>query len=314
MDEKKINLLVVDDDDSIREMLSTILKRAGYEVFSSANGSSAIKEARNCFINLAVCDYNLPDITGLQIAKELKVINSDTNIILMTGQATLEMAIEAIRGDVDEYLIKPIDPGLLKRAIKSSLEKQWLVIENRRLLKELKDANPLTGLPGNLVIMNKIEEKIKKQIPCAILYLDIDNFKSYNDYYGYIKGDEAIGSFSNILKDCIENEDFIGHIGGDDFIIVTTPGNYEKLCNEIIKRFDNLVPSFYDEEARKKGYILTPNRKGEEEKFPLMSISIAVVDTSMRTYSHLGEISKIGAELKKYAKTFSGSIWVKDKR
>lgn len=134
-------ILLVEDDENLREMLNIILERAGYNMFAVVDGSSALEIAEKNFINLALLDFRLPDMTGLDIAKRLKEISFDTSIILMTAHASLEMAVEAIKQEVDEYLIKPVDPGLLKRSIKRCLEKQRLIIENRKLVEDLRTAN-----------------------------------------------------------------------------------------------------------------------------------------------------------------------------
>ena len=152
----------------------------------------------------------------------------------------------------------------------------------------------------------------------AVAYLDLDKFKSYNDKYGFEFGDEVIRETARILIKIIHEQgnpdDFIGHIGGDDFVVITTPEKADNICEQIIEQFKQVSPSFYNEEDRKRGYIIARDRKGNEEKVSLLSISIGVVTNETRKISHVAEIGEIGAELKGYAKSLEGNNYVKDKR
>ena len=179
------------------------------------------------------------------------------------------------------------------------------------------DANPLTKLPGNISINVNLEKCLKQQTPFSVCYIDIDEFKAFNDRYGFEAGDKAIQKTAHILKEALKNAnpaDFIGHIGGDDFILITTPDKVDSLCKEAISNFDRQIPSLYSSEDRKNGYIISKNRQGETKKFPLMSISIAVITNVHTKITHLAQIGELGAELKKYAKSLKGSVYVKNKR
>jgi diguanylate cyclase (GGDEF)-like protein len=152
----------------------------------------------------------------------------------------------------------------------------------------------------------------------AVCYIDLDKFKSYNDKYGFEHGDEVIRETARILirnvQQCGNPDDFIGHIGGDDFVIVTTPVLADNICKKIIADFENTVPSFYNETDRKNNYIIARDRKGTEQKIPLLSVSIGVVTNESRRIEHVAQIGEIGAELKSYAKSLERSNYVKDKR
>ncbi len=186
-----------------------------------------------------------------------------------------------------------------------------------RLARSL-DANPLTRLPGNTTILFETTRRIESGKPFALAYLDIDNFKSFNDRYGYARGDEVLGVACRLLTTVVSelagSDGFVGHVGGDDFVFMSTPGIIDALCRTVIKRFDLVIPDFYDRDDRLRGYIDSVDRRGNHEQFPIMSLSIAVVTNEHQAITHPGDVSKIASELKKAAKAVKGSVYVKDRR
>ncbi|TDX52947.1 EAL domain-containing protein [Orenia marismortui] len=185
-------------------------------------------------------------------------------------------------------------------------------------IEHAKNLNPLTNLPGNLIIEREVSERINNQEVFSVLYLDLDNFKSYNDCYGYKKGDEMIDFTARVLTEAVKlsgnKSDFVGHIGGDDFVIITTPEKDEIISQAIINRFDKEVKKFFNKRDIESSYIITKDRQGELSKTPLVSISIAIVSNKKRRIdSHL-KVSDIAAEVKKYVKEKSGSNFMRDKR
>ena len=178
--------------------------------------------------------------------------------------------------------------------------------------------SPLTGLPGNVQIHAELKKRILKQEPFSVLYVDLDNFKAYNDVYGFLKGDEIIEfTAETILKlvnsDELENT-FVGHIGGDDFVAIVPGTNCEKLCQSIIAHFDVNVKKFFTERDLEKGYIEVANRRGIIEQFPLTSVSIGVVTADTGRFHNILEIGEIGAQVKHAAKSVMGSSYAVDKR
>jgi GGDEF domain-containing protein len=186
-----------------------------------------------------------------------------------------------------------------------------------RLTRSL-DANPLTRLPGNTTILFETTSRIQSRQPFALAYLDIDNFKSFNDRYGYGRGDEVLIVACRILTTVVGElagpEGFVGHVGGDDFVFMSRPHTIDAICRTVIKRFDLVIPDFYDRDDRLKGYIDSVDRRGNKEQFPIMSLSIAVVTNEQSAIAHPGDVSKIASELKKRAKALKGSVYVKDQR
>ncbi|RZD16180.1 MAG: GGDEF domain-containing protein [Candidatus Acididesulfobacter guangdongensis] len=186
------------------------------------------------------------------------------------------------------------------------------------------DANPLTKLPGNSSIINEVKKRITNNINCSFAYIDIDNFKSYNDKYGFLSGDEIIMLTSRLIAstayDISKNrkrhgrEVFVGHIGGDDFVAISHPEDIVEICSNIISNFDKIIPSFYDETDKSNGYIETYDRSNVLRQIPLMSLSVAIIPDINKRVSHYGEISEITSALKSKAKNSPGSKIVIDKR
>ena len=194
-----------------------------------------------------------------------------------------------------------------------------LMAQRLKRLEEMNlDASPLTRLPGGVAIENVVKKRIESNALIAFCLVDLDNFKVFNDRYGYARGSEVIKATARIIENTVEehgiSDDFIGHIGGDDFIVVSSPDRYKKICNAIIDAFDKMIPDFYDPEDRKKGYIEGKTRQGQEMTFPIMTVSIGVVTNQNRKLINTIQVGELAAELKDYAKSIPGSLYVVDKR
>ena len=180
------------------------------------------------------------------------------------------------------------------------------------------DTSPLTRLPGGIAIENLMKKRISVRMPIAFCLIDIDNFKAYNDRYGYAKGNDIIQATAAMISDAVARyggpEDFIGHIGGDDFVLITTPDLYPRICQHLIEQYDQAIPGFYDEDDRERGHIIGENRQGQEVEFPLASLSIGVVTNVKRNLQNHIQYGEIAAEMKEVAKTISGSVFMADQR
>ena len=188
----------------------------------------------------------------------------------------------------------------------------------KRLEQQNLDTSPLTRLPGGVFIEKKLNQRIALNQPIAFCLLDIDNFKSFNDRYGYAKGNIVIKTTAAIIRKAViefgSTTDFIGHVGGDDFVVITTPNHYDRICRAIVKTFDKMIPDLYDAEDRQRGYIVGENRQGQNVSFPLASISIAVVTNVHRQVVNYIQFGEISAEIKQRAKAVAGSNYVVDQR
>ncbi len=181
-----------------------------------------------------------------------------------------------------------------------------------------RDANPLTRLPGGTAIENVLKNRLATNKNISFCMLDLDNFKSFNDRYGYAQGNEIIKATAELIKSTVSrynsDDNFVGHIGGDDFVAIVNRRHHRIICETIIKKFDRIVPDYYPVIDRKKGYIVGNTRQGLEVRFPIMTISIAVVNVDhQRPTNHL-IIGEIAAELKKHAKSIPGSVFVVNRR
>ncbi|MBN1984318.1 MAG: sensor domain-containing diguanylate cyclase, partial [Chitinivibrionales bacterium] len=180
------------------------------------------------------------------------------------------------------------------------------------------DASPLTHLPGGIAVENSLKKRIDANESFAFCLLDLDNFKPFNDRYGYGRGNDVIKKTALIIHQCSKNlgteDDFVGHIGGDDFALITIPPRCIDICNEIIVQFDRHISEFYNPQDRQNGYIISKNRQGETLKFPIMTISIAIVNSEKTFVESYIQVGEIAAELKKYAKSFQQSNVVIDRR
>lgn len=305
-----IRILVVDDEDDIRDVLRITLEDEGYEVTEATNGEEGLKMIESRAPDLVLLDYKMPKMTGLEVCAKIKkdLLLRHLPVLMVTGKGEIHDKIDGIDAGADDYIVKPFEPKELLARIR-------MVI--RRTIRDL-EANPLTRLPGNVSILNELSQRLAGAQPFAVLYIDLDKFKAYNDTYGFEHGDGVIKETARILirsvQECDGKDDFIGHIGGDDFVIVTDVARAEKISAKVIELFDAAVPAFYNDADRQQGYIIAKDRQGVEKKIPLLSISIGIVTNQNRKIEHVAQIGEIGAELKKYAKSLEKSNYVTDHR
>lgn len=234
--------------------------------------------------------------------------NSITPIMVISSTIDKEHRLDILKTDVEYFIKSPMDDEYIYYTIKNII----------RLMSSNRKVSPLTGLPGNIQIQVELKKRLLKKEEFAILYFDLDNFKEYNDTYGFLKGDEVIKfTARTILKTMhnykIENT-FIGHIGGDDFVGIISDVDYERLCQDIIAIFDNNIREYFNSEDIEKGYLEVENRKGIIEQFPITAISIGVVKVQPGEYENPLEIGEVGAQVKHLAKTQIGSAYAINRR
>ncbi len=306
---RKEKILTIDDDPDILDVLKlTLLEH--YEVFQATNGKEGLALTQQKNPDLVICDYMMPVMNGQEFCKMLKkdILLRHIPVIMLTGKGELKDMVGGIDAGADDYLVKPFEPDELIARIRMIL---------RRTVRSL-DANPLTHLPGNTSITEELQRRIDSREAFAVGYADLDKFKIYNDKYGFEKGDEIIRATARVLIDCTRHKGgpnaFVGHIGGDDFVLITEDPLMDRVCQSIVEEFDKIAPQFYNEEDRKRGYIVGKDRQGNEIRIGLLSISIGIVSCSFPKISHVAQISEIGAELKKYAKSIEKSVYVRDQR
>jgi len=303
-------ILVIDDEVNIASFIKDFLEEEGFHVITAHTGKDGLEKASQELPNVILLDVQLPDMNGYTVCEGLRkhIHLRNTPIVMLTARTGQHDELVGLKAGADDYLTKPINTARLLARINA------VILRNIREL----DANPLTHLPGNSSIAQEIEDRIRGNKPYAIIYMDLNNFKAFNDKYGFIRGDEAIKLTAKIITAAFDQnkhpEEFVGHIGGDDFVCTAAPERAKEICEDIISNFDKSIPTLYDEAARKQGYVIAKNRQGETTKLPLMGISIVVVTNKNRSFSHPGEISTVASELKSWAKSHQKSIYVTDRR
>lgn len=302
------HILILNLDKSLEEYLKILLEGEGYKVSEATSEESVVKELLDRKADILMLD--LESVHALDICKKVRAnfaLRHIPIVLLVKQEHTIEK-IKGIYAGADDYIEKPIQAGEMLTRIKANL---W------RAKRDL-DANPLTKLPGNVSILKELEKRIESGDKICVGYADLDKFKEYNDYYGFEWGDKVIRHtalvISTSLVECGTPNDFLGHIGGDDFIFITSWDCITDVCEKIMNDFDKTIPSFYQSEDLKRGGIVVKNRKGEVTSCPILTISIGVATNEHRPLDHVGKIIQIATELKTYTKTFSKSIYVIDRR
>ena len=263
-------------------------------------------------------NYQLSSQYGVSLyyGRPIKIIMDEQPLIVDSG-CSLEQVAELVRNrePAKQYdLIIVTDRGEYRGTV-SVIDLLSSITDLRIMLAT--NANPLTELPGNRVIEEKLKQAVQQNF--AALYIDLDNFKAFNDKYGFEMGDKAIKITASILKEIAaeydEKDAFLGHIGGDDFLVLLYNLDREiEWAERIIAEFDAQIPSLYSQEDLARGYIIVPDRRGDKQDYPIMGISIALVDNRNRQFTNYLEVSEVAAQLKKKAKMIQGSTWVCDQR
>jgi diguanylate cyclase (GGDEF)-like protein len=227
---------------------------------------------------------------------------------MVTAKADLENKLQGFEDGANDYIAKPFAITELLVRVKNVL--QWSQLQRQ--------ANPLTGLPGNVAIEKELDRRIASNGDFVFMYADIDHFKAFNDYYGYKRGDDAIRMTAKIIAEAVKSagdkDDFVGHVGGDDFVIISQAANCDRISKAIVKMFDERIVELFNKEDLDRGFVEVVNRKGIVDRFPLLTITIAVVTSSSGQLDHVARISDVASELKRYGKTLEGSVVVKERR
>jgi diguanylate cyclase (GGDEF) domain len=303
-------ILVVDDDPDIARFVEVNLRSAGYDVAVAADGEEALEKAGELRPDLVLLDVMMPRIDGFEVAQRLRKNpqTANTSIIMLTAKALSADKVTGLQSGADDYIIKPFDPIELLARVKGTL----------RRAKEMRNLSPLTGLPGNIRIQEEIERQVREARPFAVLYCDLDNFKTYNDQKGFVRGDRLIQATARIIQDAVvefdPGEGFVGHVGGDDFVAVVDPDVAEQAAKRICERFDGSRSGFYESEDLDRGFIRMEDRKGVMQDVPLVGISVGIATTARRAFAHYGEAVAVATEMKQFAKRDGGSSYAIDRR
>ena len=304
-------ILLVDDDPSIRMICREVLEAVGYAVAEAAGGMEAQTEARRFRPDLILLDVMMPDVDGFTLAQRLREERATvlTPVIFLSARARTADKVRAFKLGAEDYLVKPFDAAELLARVEKALARREAEL----------NASPTTKLPGSHAIEIETDRRLKASqsggANLAFCYLDLDNLKAFNDYYGFAKADGVIRQTGDIIRDVIAKEgstdDFIGHIAGDDFVFITSIEKVDRVCRTVGQTFDRLIPLYYNKGDRERGYIETIDRYGQMRRFPVMTVSIAAITKTGRVRSH-AELALVSAELKKQAKAIPVTAYVRD--
>ena len=302
-------IYIIDDDESSLPIFRELFKNDKEFKFIGVK-TEEIDVALKNIPFLIIINEDAIDRHVIDVCKKIRTDedNQITPIIVVSSNTDRKHRLEVLEESVEYYIKKPVDAEYLYHTIKNL----------NRLLNINRRISALTGLPGNVQIHAELKKRISNKGEFSVLYLDLDNFKAYNDVYGFLRGDEIIEFTAQTALKCIHETfsegSFVGHIGGDDFIAIIPSINIDEICQLIVATFDKEVTRFFTDDDLERGYIEVANRKGIIEQFPLTSISIGVVIAEKGRFSNILEIGEIGAQVKHVAKTIMGSSYAVDRR
>jgi len=306
----KPKVLVIDDDPLMRRIVTQSLERSAYDLIEAESGAAGIQCAIEQHPDLILLDVMMPEMDGFEVIRRLRThpMTLGVPIILLTALGEMSEKVHGMQLGADDYMTKPFDPRELRARVQAHLKRTEQYLQS----------SPLTSLPGNHAIQQIIAARIDTQEPLAIIYFDLANFKSYNDRYGWLAGDEIIKRLGEIIVNAVMNSGdkdiFVGHVGGDDFLVVTRPEYAEPVGRRALHEFDQMIPSFYAPEDRAQGYIEMTDRQGELRRVPIVSLGAAVVTNELHPLEHPLQVAQIAAEVKRYLKTLPGSQIAFDRR
>ncbi len=252
----------------------------------------------------------MPNMDGFELTRQLRQDprTATVSVIMLTARGLSADKLEGFAIGADDYIVKPFDTPELLARIRGVLNRA----------SDTRSLSPMTGLAGNVAIEDEIEGLVSREEPFSVLYVDLDRFKAYNDRYGFLRGDEAIRETGRVIgeaaRQIVGAETFVGHAGGDDFVVVVPPEQATAVAQQIVQSFDELAPTLYDLDDRTNGYIEVTNRRGDLQRFPLLTLSIGIASTEKRMFRHYAEAITVAMEMKQYTKETGASSWSIDRR
>jgi len=295
-------ITIISDDYSLNKTLSAYLE--GFNTLFITQRASIIESIYNTPPTVVIFNGGMRYKDFISTIREDHIFSHLPIIVLLDDKEFIKNWKDL---PVDDFITKPLQREEFIMRLYLSIERSRRIVET----------NPLTMLPGNTPIIKEVQARLDRNEEFALAYADLDNFKPFNDKYGFSRGDEVIKMTGRLITNTVKLHDphncFVGHIGGDDFVFITSIEKAEPASREIVKNFDEIIPSFYDPEDREQGYIISHSRDGTVKKFPLLSISIGIT-LNKGWFKHYGEISSAATEVKAYAKTLEGSTYFIDRR
>lgn len=267
-------ILVVDDEPLIVEMIEDTLSSEGYEINKAYSGEEALSVIENNPPDLVLLDLMLPGMDGYEVCRQMQrdARFSHIPVIMLTAKSAIADRVSGYDRGADDYITKPFDPDELLIRVRAQIRYRYR-----------EDRSALTGLPGNEAVKAAIEERTgNPDEDWSIVYVDIEHFTAYNEAYSFMEGDELIRQAAKSLQQAVKEKgsvgDFVGHIGGDDFVVLTTPDRSQAICNRATELFNSQVPDHFNATDRANGYFSFLNHAGQTVQLPLVTLSFDVVD------------------------------------
>jgi CheY-like chemotaxis protein len=290
-------ILLAEDDEPLRRMTSKVLSSAGHEVREVPNGTGALEALGHEAPDLVVLDYRMGDPDGFEVCRRIKrdPATAHLPVLILTAQGRIEDRLGGFDAGADDYLAKPFDTRELLARVAALL----------RLARRGLDRNPTSGLPGGEAIYQELERRRGQGTPFVIAYFDLDHFKPFSDRFGFAVADAAIREAADALTLSAKGEPdaFVGHVGGDDFVLCCGPARGRRLAEDAQRRFAAGLLSHLPDEVRASGSYHALDRSGEEREFPVTRLSAAVVRIDPARWPDFTALGERVAELKRQAKS-----------
>lgn len=290
----KSRLLIVEDDFDIANMLRIYFTGLQYEVDIALRGSAALEKTRQNLPHLIILDIMLPDIDGFEVCRKLRT-NTRTShvpIIFLTQKDERRDKLQGLELGADDYITKPFDIEELKLRVQRAITRA----EQQSL------TDPRSGLPSGRLIEDQLRRIIRQQ-GWALMDLRINAFDAFKEVYGFVAGDDVLRFTAMLLSEVVDqhgtSNDFIGHAGGDNFVVITTETSYPDIRQALKAQFSEEVLTHYNFMDRQQGFILVRNEGGQQAQSPLMSLAIGVVSPSHYQFSDIREITERAAEARR---------------
>jgi PleD family two-component response regulator len=297
-------LLYADDHEHMRLMVRDLLEASGHEVALAPDGATALARLREREPDLLILDVSMPGLTGFDVCRAVKEnpFTARIPVLMLTGEGDVERKVEGFEAGADDYLAKPFDPRELRARVASLV----------RLVRREGDRNPTSGLPGGRAIEEELGRRVASGVPFAVAYLDIDNFKPFNDVFGFATADAVIRGTGEALRESVEGcgtpggGDFVGHVGGDDFVFVGTPESAERVGVDASQRFRRVVEGVVGMGVATRGTFTALDRSGVVREYPLATVSVVVLHVDPSRWEGAARLGARAAEVKRRAKHQGG--------
>jgi PleD family two-component response regulator len=300
-------VLVVEDDEATRSALRALLDDAGYECDEAPDGEGAVAAMRDDRFDLVLLDLGLPGMSGADVHRELRrdPRTRFLPIVFLSAHSDHQVKVAELEAGAEDFIAKPYDADELLARVGAAI-RRW---------SGMRAVNPLSGLPGNPTITEEIDNRLARHEDFALLYVDIDRFKEFNDHYGFTRGDSVIAMLAEVVVQAAgADRCFVGHIGGDDFVLLARADKAEALAEAITRCFDERIRGLYDTEDRERGWTLVRDRRGKLRHIPFATVSIGIVNVPPGRFDGATSAARAAAEVKEVAKRQPGSTWAVDRR